>query len=68
MSGPCVYCGAQGSCRCKYRYMRKGTSGVEVYNTHAVTYGDVKKTVDEMLSVYPADTPCIFKFSITRIK
>jgi hypothetical protein len=67
VSGPCVYCGANGSCKCTYRHMRKGASGIEVYNTHSITYGDMKKTVGELLDTYPADTPCVFRFSITRL-
>lgn len=67
-SGPCLYCGTTGGCRCTYRHMRKGHSGIEVYNTHPQTYADVYTTVTDILSHYPKDTPCVFKFSITRIR
>lgn len=67
-NSPCHYCGSVSGCRCTYRYMRKGKSGIEVYNTHPQTYADVSNTVNEILGHYPQDTPCVFKFSITRTK
>jgi hypothetical protein len=67
MNKPCHYCGAD-DCRCTYRYMRKGASGVEVYTTHPTTYAAMKEHVERILNTYPAGQECLFKFSVTRTK
>jgi hypothetical protein len=68
MSKPCLYCGDEGSCCCTYRHMRKGSGGVEMYNTHPQKAAAVKETITEMVNRLKDDREYVFKFSITRTK
>lgn len=68
MHNRCLYCITTERCRCKYRFMRKGESGIEIQNTHVRTYAEMRKAVEEILGHYPDDQLCVFKFSVTRVE